>query len=167
MHPSGEKTIPLKEAKEDPILKCFLQNFSAPRNRGAGYTPSLRPNTQRHGNWPLHNPQPASTPPSSTLQAGGVVVKKRAMSEEDDDSKDRGHQEKKVKVEKEDDAGQEEKKVEVEDARAKVEQVKVRVEDDHDVKDCEREEKKVLQRWAPTNSIMRRWISSANCCRDS
>lgn len=68
LNPLEDKTIPAREAKKDPLLRCFLQNSRRPRGRcvsGLG-----------HG--------------------AVVVVKKRARSEEDDDFKNCGHQTKKV-----------------------------------------------------------------------
>ncbi|KKY30641.1 putative ribonuclease h [Diaporthe ampelina] len=63
----GDKTIPAKEAKKDPLLKCFLQNFRRPRGHRDGGI------------------------------GGGAEVKKRARSQEDDDSEDGGHQNKKAR----------------------------------------------------------------------
>lgn len=61
----GDKTIPVRLAKQDPLLKCFLQNFCAPR-RHCGVATGC----------------------------GGAVVKKRARSGEDNDFKNYGQQKK-------------------------------------------------------------------------
>ncbi|POS70919.1 hypothetical protein DHEL01_v210690 [Diaporthe helianthi] len=213
LDPYSDKTIPIKEAKHDPILRCFLQNFSAPRgvqnssvprDGPAGYpyayphTYSVRPPVapprqqfpaQNHYPRPCHNTQSVTTAPSATTQDGGVVVKKRAMSEEDDDFQDRGHQEKKVKTEEvikveviesgvieagemikaeviesgEFESGEvayADKVTQVDDVIV-VKEVKVKIEQDNDTKRPRREMKKIQQRWTPSNSIMRDWISSS------
>lgn len=170
---SSDKTMPINEAKRDPILRCFLQNFSAPRDgyvtgpppRGQGSSgrlgrrplysgrppvasPQQQPPSQQHNPSPIHNIQPAVTPPSAAPQDEGVAVKKRAMSEEDSGFKNHAHQEKKVKVE---DA------IKVDEVIV-VKEVKVKVERVDPFKNCEK--KKIQQRWTPSNSIMRNWISS-------
>ncbi|KAG8170263.1 hypothetical protein KVR01_001008 [Diaporthe batatas] len=141
LDPYQDKTIPVKEAKKDPILRCFLQNFSSRsvQNESAlrdgwanhAYAPhvySARPPVappqqqcpaqQQHPH-PVPNAQSASTPPFVAPQGGGVVIKKRAMSEDDDDIKHGRHQEKKAKVE-EAQAIKSEKKAKVEVTEGRV-----------------------------------------------
>lgn len=65
----GDKTIPVRVAKQDPLLKCFLQNFCRPR-----------------AHW------------KAATGCGGAMVKKRARSEEDNDFNDHGHQEKRIMI---------------------------------------------------------------------
>jgi hypothetical protein len=109
LNPLEDKTIPVREAKKDPILRCFLQNFRTARDRCVSYAPPVPYHVQRrvtysqhqsraqgHTPQPNHNTKPASTPSNPAPQDGGVVIKKRARSEEEDDFKDCGHQNKKV-----------------------------------------------------------------------
>lgn len=63
--PRGDKTIPWRVAREDPLLRCFLQNFSRPRDCGAGGAGDT-----------------------------GAVVKKRARPWKDNGSEDCGHRKK-------------------------------------------------------------------------
>lgn len=62
----GDKTIPVKVAKQDPLLRCFLQNFCRPRGHCRGAT-----------------------------GCGGAVIKKRAR-EEENDCKGHGHKKKRL-----------------------------------------------------------------------
>lgn len=63
----GDRTIPVELAKRDPLLKCFLQDFRAPRGHFGG-----------------------------AIGRGGAVIKKRARCEEDSELGERGHQNKRI-----------------------------------------------------------------------
>lgn len=63
----GDKTIPVKVAKQDPLLRCFLQNICRPRGHCRGAT-----------------------------GCGGAVIKKRTRSWEENDCKNYGHQKKRI-----------------------------------------------------------------------
>lgn len=67
----GDKTIPVKLAKKDPLLKCFLQNFRTPRG-------------------------PRGSATGSAMGCGGAMIRKRARSEEDNGFEDFGHENKKI-----------------------------------------------------------------------
>lgn len=68
LSPLQEKTIPAREAKKDPILRCFLQDFRRPRGQCV----------RRIGH-------------------GSLVVKKRARFEDYDGLEDYGRQDKKIR----------------------------------------------------------------------
>lgn len=63
----GDRTIPVELAKRDPLLRCFLQNFRAPRGHLGG-----------------------------AMGCGDAVIKKRARCEEDNGLEEYGHRNKRI-----------------------------------------------------------------------